>query len=274
LFYYYGRKKAHAKRYPRPEHDTIVEPFAGSAAYSLYGDHWTRRVILYDTSERVCRVWRYLFQASRADIRALPEPPPGADLHHYKLLSQAERELIGFHAAIGKPTPRSIVSEFNRWAPGKRYILDNLHKVQGGNWEIHHASYETCAFAGAATWFIDPPYKHAGRLYPGQYKLDYAHIAGWCLQRPGLVIVCGGANDDWLPFELLTDRWTKSAGLSASREGVFALRRSRRVRPPFHAEAGTRPARRRQRMLMVEGCSEGRITRVRATGRSPTGSVK
>jgi hypothetical protein len=231
LFYYYGRKKAHAKRYPRPEHDTIIEPFAGSAAYSLHGDHWSRRVILYDISERVCLVWRYLLQASPADIGALPEPPPGTNLHDYKLLSQEERELIGFHAAVGKPTPRNVVTEFNRWGPGKKYIVDNLHKIK--HWEVHHASYDTCAFARPATWFIDPPYQHAGTVYPGQYRLDYAELARWYRRRKGLVIVCGGTDDDWLPFDALCQ--TKSPGQSVSEEGVFVLRDGRRLRPPFHS---------------------------------------
>jgi hypothetical protein len=233
VFYYYGHKKAHAKRYPQPEHDTIIEPFAGSAAYSLHGQNWQRRVILFDTSDRVCRVWRYLLQASRADITALPEPPPGANLADYCHLSQEERELIAFHAAVGKPTPRSIVSEFNRWGPGKRYILDSLHKVQGGNWEVHHASYDTCFFEGGATWFIDPPYQHAGRRYPGQYRLDYSDLAKWSLRRRGLAIVCGGDEDAWLPFESLPDCWTKSVGLSISREGVFVLRDGERASPPW-----------------------------------------
>jgi hypothetical protein len=229
VFYYYGRKKAHAKRYPHPEHDTIIEPFAGSAAYSLHGDNWQRRVILYDTEERVCGVWRYLLAASRSDIEGLPEPPPGANLTHYRLLTQAERDLIGFHAAVGKPTPRSIVSEFNRWGPGKRYIVANLHKVQGGNWQIHQASYSTCTLAGAATWFIDPPYQHSGRRYPGQYRLNYTELASWCRRRQGLVIVCGGEHDDWLRFQTLTDCWTKSAGLYISREGVCILRNGKTV---------------------------------------------
>jgi hypothetical protein len=248
LFYYYGRKKAHAKRYPPPEHETIIEPFAGSAAYSLHGDHWQRQVILYDTSDRVCRVWRYLLQANRGEIEALPEPPPGTNLWDYATLDQAERELIGFHAAVGKPTPRSIVSEFNRWVVGKRYILDNLHKIQGGNWTIRQASYDTCAFAGPATWFIDPPYQHAGRCYPGQHKLDYTELGDWCRRRPGLAIICGGIEDDWLDFGLLTDCWTKSAGLTVSQEGVFVLRSGERAWPPFHGTARAALGRKRRRL--------------------------
>jgi hypothetical protein len=247
VFYYYGRKKAHAKRYPQPEHDTIIEPFAGSAAYSLHGDNWRRRVVLYDTSERVCRVWRYLLRATLSDIRALPDPPPGANLAGYRQLCQEERELISFHAAVGKPTPRSIVSEFNRWGPGKRYILDNLHKVQGGNWQVHHAGYDSCEHGLQATWFVDPPYQHAGGVYPGQYKLDYAALARWCRGRQGLAIVCGSIEDDWLPFGLLTDRLTKSAGLAVSREGVFVLRDGRTKSLPYRtASEAKRRSRSRQ----------------------------
>ena len=29
MFYYYGRKKRIVKYYPKPTHDTIIEPFAG-----------------------------------------------------------------------------------------------------------------------------------------------------------------------------------------------------------------------------------------------------
>lgn len=37
MFYYYGRKKQIAKHYPAPNFEAIVEPFAGSASYSLHG---------------------------------------------------------------------------------------------------------------------------------------------------------------------------------------------------------------------------------------------
>ena len=40
MFYYYGRKKQIIRHYPSPNYDTIIEPFAGSAAYSLYKDNW------------------------------------------------------------------------------------------------------------------------------------------------------------------------------------------------------------------------------------------
>jgi hypothetical protein len=39
IFYHYGRKKQIAKYYPFPNCAAIIEPFAGAAAYSLYGDN-------------------------------------------------------------------------------------------------------------------------------------------------------------------------------------------------------------------------------------------
>lgn len=53
MFYYYGRKKKIAGLYPEPQHSTIVEPFAGSAAYSLHGGRWRRQVILVERDAEV-----------------------------------------------------------------------------------------------------------------------------------------------------------------------------------------------------------------------------
>lgn len=38
MWSYYGTKKKIAKYYPSPQYDKIIEPFAGAAQYSLYGD--------------------------------------------------------------------------------------------------------------------------------------------------------------------------------------------------------------------------------------------
>ena len=45
MFYYYGRKKQIAKYYPKPNFNTIIEPFAGSAAYSLHNDNWKKNML-------------------------------------------------------------------------------------------------------------------------------------------------------------------------------------------------------------------------------------
>lgn len=72
MFSYFGSKHRLARRYPEPDYDTIVEPFAGSAGYSFYGTRWRKRVYLYDVDENVVEVWRYLIEASADDIMSLP----------------------------------------------------------------------------------------------------------------------------------------------------------------------------------------------------------
>ena len=60
FFGYYGGKWRDTPRlYPPPEHNTIVEPFAGSAGYSLRFPR-TPRVILYEKDPIVAGVWQYL----------------------------------------------------------------------------------------------------------------------------------------------------------------------------------------------------------------------
>ena len=53
-----------AKYYPHPNCETIIEPFAGAAAYSLYGDNWKKRVILIEKDKRVADIWRYLIEGA------------------------------------------------------------------------------------------------------------------------------------------------------------------------------------------------------------------
>ena len=73
MWTYYGTKKRIAKNYPAPIYDTIIEPFAGAAQYSLYGDNWKKKVILLDKYDVVSRVWDYLINtATKERILALP----------------------------------------------------------------------------------------------------------------------------------------------------------------------------------------------------------
>lgn len=77
MFYFYGRKKQIAHFYPTPRHEKTIEPFAGSAAYSLHGNNWKKEVILYDISPSVIKVWEYLLSCSVSDIKNLPDVKEG-----------------------------------------------------------------------------------------------------------------------------------------------------------------------------------------------------
>lgn len=201
MFYYLGRKKRLAHLYPEPLHDTIVEPFAGSAAYSLHGNRWQRHVIINDLSPITCGVWRYLQDASVNDIMKLPEPQPGEKLSDYKMLSEDERWLISFHINIGTNRRSNVVTPFSRWPAGKRYILGNLHKIK--HWTIVQGSYDQLYDCDVpATYFVDPPYHRSGKFYMVN-EVNYDELAKWCLSRNGQVIVCEQSGASWLPFDPL-----------------------------------------------------------------------
>lgn len=72
---YYGGKWRTAPRYPAPEHDVIVEPFAGGAGYSLR--YFERQVVLVEKDPTIATLWRYLINATAEDIMALPILEPG-----------------------------------------------------------------------------------------------------------------------------------------------------------------------------------------------------
>jgi len=198
MFYYYGRKKQIAKHYPEPIHDTIIEPFAGAAAYSLHGDNWKKNVILIEKDPRVVKIWEWLIEtATPEDIRALPDLKIGdktSDFFH--IVHAATKQ--AFHYKTIKVT---AVMERN-WGCSKRYIEKNIHKIK--HWKVICGDY-TEAPDIAATWFIDPPYKGApGTGYGfGSSQIDYDELAEWIKSRKGQSICCEGEFGDYLPFEPL-----------------------------------------------------------------------
>lgn len=73
MFSYYGSKSKLVNLYPRPQHGKIIEPFAGSARYSL--KYFENEIELYDLSAYVIEVWNYLINASEKDVLTLPNVP-------------------------------------------------------------------------------------------------------------------------------------------------------------------------------------------------------
>jgi D12 class N6 adenine-specific DNA methyltransferase len=215
MFYYFGRKKALARSYPLPAHDTIVEPFCGSAAYSLHADHWQKDIWINDLDPRIAALWHYLQAASSADIEALPALEPGAKLSSVKGLTDEEHLLISLHIGPGKNKSNDVVSKFSRWPAGQRYIAANLYKIK--HWHVTNLDYAALVNV-EATWFIDPPYQRSGRLYRCRVD-DYDALRTWALARHGQVIVCEQQGADWLPFAPLTSM--KIAGHHVSHEVVW-----------------------------------------------------
>lgn len=72
LFKWFGAKWNASKHYPIPTYDTILEPYAGSAAYALRyaGD---RNVVLHDNDPNLIVLWGWLIRdATETSIREIP----------------------------------------------------------------------------------------------------------------------------------------------------------------------------------------------------------
>jgi site-specific DNA-adenine methylase len=203
FFSYYGGKWRAAPHYPAPKYDTIVEPFAGSAGYSLrYAD---RRVRLNDKDEIICGVWDYLIHAPSSEILALPEQVAHVDELH---ISQEAKWLIGFWLNKGAASPCKTPSSWMRkgthtnsfWGTTiKNRIASQQQHIR--HWKVFNLSYSNLILNGKATWYIDPPYIGAGKFYRHPSSgIDYNHLGAWCRGIRGHVIVCENEGADWLPF--------------------------------------------------------------------------
>ena len=230
FFSYYGAKFNISCLYPRPEHGRIVEPFAGSACYSLrYPD---RQVVLCDEDPVIAGVWSYLIGASPSELAALPLDVESVDDCHG--IPQEARWLIGFWLGRARQQPARRVGTWMRQngKDGTRYhsgfwgksardrICQQAPRI--AHWRIIETCYRSAGFGdGAATWFIDPPYQgRAGRRYRmGSTRMDYPALADWCRILPGQVIVCEQDGARWLPFSPLV----RSGGMRGKGQEVAWL---------------------------------------------------
>jgi site-specific DNA-adenine methylase len=220
FFSYYGSKYRLCQQgfYPAPKSgNVVIEPFAGSATYSVY--HEPEYAILIDKNPLVVGIWRYLINASEKQILALPTL---SDSHIFdfndalKELQQAERDLIGFWMGKAQTRPaqsptnwfkkyhkKSSCTVWNEFV--KDRIINQLPKIR--KWkaivgEYSNADYQYPNYK-KQTYFIDPPYSSvAGRKYKHN-KINYLHLKWWIEQikqnEISQIIACENQN--------LTYRW-------------------------------------------------------------------
>lgn len=200
MFSYYGGKSKIAGAFPAPNHDYIIEPFAGAAAYSLL--YFDRDVTLVEKYDVVVDIWRYLQQASPKDILSLP-PIVAKTKMHSDQLSEVENNLLAFCGNRGGARPYKTAGSFKGaelwWENRKKWIADNLYRIR--HWRIVQGDY-TLLTNTEATWFIDPPYQNGGKRYKFN-EINYGNLAEWSKARMGQVIVCENSDANWLPFEPL-----------------------------------------------------------------------
>lgn len=204
FFTYTGGKYRLAPKYPAPVYDTIVEPFAGSAGYSLR--YYEKDVVLVDINPDVVVLWEYLIAASSRDILSLPlYDNTWETTDDLVSLSLGERMLIrGWlnKGTFGKrPSAWMRSGEFDTqfWGESiRRRVAEQVPLIK--HWKVIHGSYETAPDI-AATWFVDPPYEVAGTTYTyGSNGIDFPALGRWCKERKGQTIVCENEGASWLPF--------------------------------------------------------------------------
>jgi len=187
--------------YPPPKYGKIIEPFAGSARYSL--KYFDRDITLVDKYDNVIKVWKWLQECSKDDILKLPSLKSlgrGFDLRTLELCDGALL-FLGFNAGIASTSPRFKISPFAAEQNGMqtyiKRVANNLWKIK--HWKIELGCYTEINNA-EATWFIDPPYQHGGHAYV-ENEIDFKQLSNWCRNRIGQIIVCENTKAMWLPFK-------------------------------------------------------------------------
>jgi D12 class N6 adenine-specific DNA methyltransferase len=226
FFPYFGSKWELAPKYPKPLHKEIIEPFAGSAGYSLH--YPDKKVALWDIDESVCAVWQYLIDSSGSEIASLPAEVNNVD--ELNVCPEAKL-LIGFWLAKGHPYP---VKKPCSWMLTGKYpnqfwgehikarIVEQQQYIR--HWECYYGSWHNVP-RRSATYFIDPPYiDQCGRRYRHN-KIDYFELRYWINALNSQVIVCENNGAFWLPFRHLTDAISlskkKRSEVIYYSEGVF-----------------------------------------------------
>lgn len=204
FFSYYGSRWNIAKRYPAPPSQTVVEPFAGSAGYSVY--YSPRKAMLYDLSEDIIAIWQWLIDADPDDVLNLPDPDTEEDLRH---LDKGPRNLIFMCACKGRAEVPTTLSPWyfkyrnepdcKVWGQAFRQrIANQLPNIR--DWTADVRSWEQVPIRSDAHYHVDPPFSiGAGRRYQ-HHTIDYEALGAWCRTIPS-VQVCGRDDETWLNFD-------------------------------------------------------------------------
>jgi hypothetical protein len=207
MWSYYGAKTNLISLYPKPKHDRIIEPFAGTAKYSL--KYFEKDVLLIDKYPVIIKIWKWLQECSPNDILKLPRKLTDQDrLDTIQFDCEEAKLLMGFVIGCGAERPR-IKATYRKTIDRPNHINYNLKRIAANLFKIKHWQFIEGDYSLApdikATWFIDPPYKIGGHSYVHSNKhINFNELAKWCKERKGQTIVCENTKSDWLPFKKIT----------------------------------------------------------------------
>lgn len=209
MFKWFGSKWQSAKHYPKPEHDTIVEPFAGGAGYSL--NYVDKNVVIWEDDPNLTVLWKWLIEhaaVNPADIKDIPvNLPIGTDIRTLGL-SVGQCMLLKHWQRTNNTGDCWTVSPWGhlpgQWTENTRArLFDQITAI--AHWQFRQAIEmidEPCH------WFIDPPYLYNYRYRSNLPDFDYSAFSSFVntINKDSTVVVCeatrksDGAVPDYLPF--------------------------------------------------------------------------
>lgn len=214
LFKWFGSKWLSSKLYPAPEHDTIFEPFAGSAGYSLR--HHEKNVVIWEENKQVRSLWSWLISPRTKSDQILEIPlnvREGTDIR--------ELGLNKFQALLLKHWQRTnnvgdcwTISPWGnkpgQWTANTRArVAEELYAVK--HWKVHQITY-----VDPGTYFIDPPYLFNYRYRFAPESFNHTELVEdiKSIPKKSQIIVCEAACQKtgriprYLPFKPFASRIT------------------------------------------------------------------
>jgi hypothetical protein len=168
----------------------VIEPFAGSMAYTL---HWKPRYALgIEIDTEIVKLWHRLRAMDRVQLARFRIPEVGqVTTDRWVMLSDQSAGA----ASNNYRTMSSYMVE--RMETQRRMVIK--HRAYANQSILYtHGDYRDAPDIEAC-WFVDPPYEGVNGYRHS--AIDYEALGEWCMSRRGQVIVCEGANADWLPFD-------------------------------------------------------------------------
>jgi hypothetical protein len=209
MFCWFGSKWNASKLYPAPIFDTIIEPFAGSAAYSLR--YLEKKVIIAEANPELYELWVWLTgDASRGDIMEIPlNLEIGLDIRSLGL-TRGQMLLLKMCQRSNNVGDCWTVS---KWGCAPGHWTESMRKRVASQVEmIKHWTVERCGIKlmerrkrEPVTWLIDPPYQY-NYQYQRPLNLSYSELGSMIKNLRGQVIGCEarctktGRAPTYLPF--------------------------------------------------------------------------
>jgi site-specific DNA-adenine methylase len=212
FFKFFGSKWRTCSILPEPLYETIIEPFAGSAAYSLH--HAEKNVILYEENECIYNLWSFLInEATEKDILSVPFSSEVIHLTNNIQdldLSDGQKLFMKYWQYTNNTSNSWKISTWIGHGGGglsktiRERCANQLQYIK--HWKLGGRDGMQAFIQNDATYFVDPPYQF---LYAKEYHtkpIDYDKLSKSILNVQGQVICCEAINPTtlqaptYLPF--------------------------------------------------------------------------